>query len=112
MEVTEEEEIHETADKHSATTLPSVETTFSYDDNAVDVDRIDLDIHNEISDQVVEESQRVETTWNGVVKVEDHSQANTEYNVSGLVPQVNEHSKPTATGAEHHEADENKSGDS
>jgi len=129
VEVTEEE-IHETADKHSTTTLPSVETTFSYDDNAVDVDRIDLDIHNEISDQVVEESQRVETTWNGVVKVEDHTQANTrlssyeknvdtsiygadtEYNVSGLVPQVNEHSKPTATGADHHEADENKSGDS
>ena len=127
VEVTEEE-IHETADKHSTTTLPSViETTFSYDDNEVDVDRIDLDIHNEISDQLVEESQRIETTWNGVVKVEDHTQSNTrlssyeknvdtsiygadtEYNVSGLEPQVNEYSKPTATGAE---AGDHENGDS
>ena len=128
--VTEEaEEIHETADKHSTTTLPSVETTFSYDDTVVDVDRIDLDIHNEISDQLVEESQRVETTWNGVVKAEDHTIANTrlssyqknvdtsiygadtEYNVSGLEPQVNEHSKPTGTGSEHSEASDKQSGD-
>ena len=128
--VTEEaEEIHETADKHSTTTLPSVETTFSYDDTVVDVDRIDLDIHNEISDQLVEESQRVETTWNGVVKAEDHTIANTrlssyqknvdtsiygadtEYNISGLEPQVNEHSKPTGTGSEHSEAGDKQSGD-
>merc|ERR1712045_390808 len=132
VKTTEEaEEIHETADKHSTTTLPSVETTFSFDDTDVDVDRIDLDIHNEISDQLVEESQRVETTWNGVINAEDHTQANTrlssyeknvdtsiygadtEYNVSGLEPQVNEHSKPTATGSEHSEAEgDNQSGDS
>ena len=116
--VTEEdvqEDVHETADKHSTTTLPTVaETTFVYDEreNDVDIDRVDLDIENEISDQLVEESQQIETTWNGVVKAEDHTQANTrlstyeknvdtskygddtEYNVTGLEAQVNEHSKP------------------
>merc|ERR1711983_635932 len=116
--VTEEdvqEDVHETADKHSTTTLPTVtETTFVHDEreNDVDIDRVDLDIENEISDQLVEESQQIETTWNGVIKAEDHTQANTrlstyeknvdtskygddtEYNVTGLEAQVNEHSKP------------------
>ena len=114
-------DVHETADKHSTTTLPTfVETTFRYDEeeNVVDVDRIDLDIENEIDDQIVEESQQIETTWNGVVKVEDHTAANTrlssydkkvdtskygddtEYNVTGLEPQVNEHSKPGHSGGD------------
>jgi len=112
------DDVHETADKHSTTTLPTVETTFTFDDleNVVDVDRVELDIENEIDDQIVEESQRIETTWNGVVKVEEHTSANTrlssyeknvdtskygadtEYNVEGLEPQVNEHSKPGHTG--------------
>merc|ERR1719192_1323374 len=119
-EVTEAADVHETGDKHpTTTTLASVaETTFSYE--AEEVDRVELDIQNEIGDQVVEESQQVETTWNEVIRPEeDHTLASsrlteyqkdvdtshygvdTEYNVSGLQPQVSEHSKP---GVGHGEA--------
>ena len=116
-QTTDNDAVHETADKHSTTTLPSVlETTFSYDDNELD---------NEIPDQLVEESQRVETTWNGVLDVtsgvpvtstETSSTVTSrlssyekdvdtskygddkEYNVEALVPQVNEHSKQVPSG--------------
>ena len=71
-EATEAADVHETADKHPTTTLASVaETTFSYEAVEEEVDRVELDIQNEIGDQVVEESQQVETTWNEVIRPEE-----------------------------------------
>ena len=109
----DDNDVHETADKHSTTTLPpveTVETTLPYDE-----------LDNEIPDQLVEESQRVETTWNGVLDVTSGVPVTTstvssrlssyekdvdtskygddkEYNVEALEPQVNEHSKQVPSG--------------
>merc|ERR1719309_580639 len=74
---------------------------------------IDLDISNGIVDQVFEESQQIETTWNGVrVKPEEHTVSSgrlssyeksfdtskygidKDYKKENLVPIVNEHGKP------------------
>jgi len=115
-ESTSTEDVHETADKHSVTKTTEIVTNLPLvdEDNVDEVDRIDIDIENEILDQEVEESQQVETTWNGVITSEDHTTArtrlssyeknvdtskfgdDTEYKHSDLKPQVNEHGKPLA----------------
>jgi len=121
-------DVHETADKHSTTTvdpfdvhteLPETsEQLNEYNDIDVDseyksgVKEIDLDIGNEIVDQVFEESQQIETTWNGVrVRPEEHTVSSgrlssyeksfdtskygtdKDYKKEDLVPIVNEHGK-------------------
>jgi len=122
-------DVHETADKHSTTTVDPLdvhtelpETSEQLNEyNDIDVDseyksgvkEIDLDIGNEIVDQVFEESQQIETTWNGVrVRPEDHTVSSgrlssyeknldtskygtdKDYKKEDLVPIVNEHGKP------------------
>ena len=124
-------DVHETADKHSTTTLEPVDVQtelpeadeqlneYNEIENLVDVDaeyksnEIDLDIGNGIVDQVFEESQQIETTWNGVrVRPEEHTVssgrlssyeksfdtskygADKSYKKEDLVPIVNEHGKP------------------
>merc|ERR1712123_7851 len=125
-------DVHETADKHSTTTLDPTdiqtelpetdEQLNEYNDieNLVDVEseyksgvkEIDLDIGNAIVDQVFEESQQIETTWNGVRgRPEEHTVssgrlssyeksfdtskygADKDYKKEDLVPIVNEHGK-------------------
>merc|ERR1711981_455744 len=115
-ESTTTEDVHETADKHSVTRITEIVTNqpLVEEESIDEVDRIDIDIENEILDQDVEESQKIETTWNGVVTFEDHTTASTrlssyeknldtskfgddtEYKHSDLKPQVNEHGKPLA----------------
>jgi len=118
-ESTSTEEVHETADKHTVTERtetetdqPALDAEYSSEDTIEDVVRIDFDIENEIIDQDVEESQQIETTWNGVLPSEEHTVASTrltsykknvdtskfgddtDYKHSDLKPQVNEHGKP------------------
>jgi hypothetical protein len=93
---TQQGEVHETADKHSTTTqVPEEEAvTEVSEDNEIDdgsvvkanavseeeLELLTLDIasslSNEIVDQVYEESQVVETTFNGKAETEEHTVAN------------------------------------
>ena len=120
LQTTSTEEVHETADKHSVINFTETATDQPDDDEEeeeeeeVSIEEVKIveDFDNEIPDQKVEESQQIETTWNGVSPTEEHTAASTrlssyeknvdttkfgadfEYKQSDLTPQVNEHGKP------------------
>ena len=120
VQTTSTEEVHETADKHSVVSFTETATDQPEEEEEEEEEviisevRIVEDFDNEIPDQKVEESQQIETTWNGVVPTEEHTAASTrlssyeknvdtskfgadtEYKQSDLTPQVNEHGKPLA----------------
>ena len=124
VQTTSTEEVHETADKHTVISFTETSTDQpeeeAEEEKEVNIDEVNVveDFDNEIPDQKVEESQQIETTWNGVLPSEEQTAASTrlssyeknvdttkfgadtEYKQSDLTPQVNEHGKPLADTGE------------